>query len=268
MKNDDYSWVQDYLDGRLGPEEMAQAEKVLGESPDARAELEALKRVRALMKSTPSAPVMPADLQARVRDALDLEEGRIRQEPVQPSERRLLWYRPALAAAAAVVLALGLWGIFTPSSDGFIDQVYARYEQTVTKDCTQFFSHKDPECLKKFLNDFGRSYDEAMLNVGMEGFVLENGVVGPLGDRPSAVMAYQHPDRQRIVCQMYEGQLEDLPEGGEVFGPSGLQVRIFRRGNVTMAFWQDGQLVCVLSSSVESGQLIQLALKKANPGLV
>jgi hypothetical protein len=62
---------------------------------------------------------------------------------------------------------------------------------------------------------------------------------------------------------MYEGRLASLPQPDEVRDHGGIRFQVYRKGKLTLVFWQEGAVVCVLASDAESDDVIQLAYAKA-----
>ena len=66
-----------------------------------------------------------------------------------------------------------------------------------------------------------------------------------------------------MLCQMFEGTLGELPEPDETREHDGIRFRIYHREGLTLSFWQEGPVICVLVSDAGSEQVIQLAFAKA-----
>lgn len=62
---------------------------------------------------------------------------------------------------------------------------------------------------------------------------------------------------------MYEGLLAELPRTDDVREHNGITFQVYRAGALTLVFWQEGGVVCVLASDAESKTVIQLAYAKA-----
>jgi hypothetical protein len=62
---------------------------------------------------------------------------------------------------------------------------------------------------------------------------------------------------------MYEGQLADLPRSGDMREHNGIAFQVYRVGALTLVFWQEGTVVCVLASDADAEAVIQLAYAKA-----
>lgn len=62
---------------------------------------------------------------------------------------------------------------------------------------------------------------------------------------------------------MYEGQLADLPRSADVREHNGITFQVYRAGALTLVFWQEGTVICVLASDADAEAVIQLAYAKA-----
>jgi hypothetical protein len=84
--------------------------------------------------------------------------------------------------------------------------------------------------------------------------------------QPSALSAYDGPDASRVVCQMYSGSADELPRPDERRQNDGIDFLVYRRGGVTLAFWQEGRVVCVLATNLDVDDAVALAFAKAVRG--
>ena len=66
-----------------------------------------------------------------------------------------------------------------------------------------------------------------------------------------------------MLYQMFDGTLDDLPQPDETREKDGIQFRIYHRRGLTLSFWQEGSVICVLVSDGGSEQVVQLAFAKA-----
>lgn len=84
-----------------------------------------------------------------------------------------------------------------------------------------------------------------------------------LDGAPSALFVYEGPGRSYLLCQMYRGQAKDVSRGAVVRHHGGFDFFIHRARGITMAFWQEGEVTCVLASDMDPEALVQLAFAKA-----
>jgi hypothetical protein len=64
---------------------------------------------------------------------------------------------------------------------------------------------------------------------------------------------------------MFAGSEADLPDSSDVREHAGFRFHVLHQGDVTLVFWLEGDLVCVLASRMPTGDLIALAFAKAMP---
>jgi hypothetical protein len=62
---------------------------------------------------------------------------------------------------------------------------------------------------------------------------------------------------------MYAGTVAALPAGAVERENKGIRFYIYEKKDLTMVFWQEGTVVCVLASDIGAEQVIQLAFAKA-----
>ncbi len=98
-----------YLDGELDPKHARRVEALLAESPEARRTLESLRQARDAVASLPHRTA-PPDLRSHVRRQIE-RLSLLERPPARPRIAVLAW-RSALAVAAVLVAAVGLWWAF------------------------------------------------------------------------------------------------------------------------------------------------------------
>lgn len=201
--------------------------------------------------------VVPADLAASVGRALDA--ATLPQAPTAATAGgRGRWW-----AAAALAASLAAYFLLTgrPAQLDVPDQVARDLAAAGTPALPFGVTAGDAATLERYFADAGsrvRVIDLAMMDI-----VLEGGVRHTLNGRPSALYSYRTPSGARLVCQMYEGRLADLPPPAEVREHNGFRFQVYSRGSVTMVFWQEGELVCVLASELPAAEVVALAIAKA-----
>jgi hypothetical protein len=62
---------------------------------------------------------------------------------------------------------------------------------------------------------------------------------------------------------MYRGRTAELPYTAERRVHDGIGFLVYRRDGVTLVFWQEGEVVCVLASDVAPEEVVALAFAKA-----
>ena len=101
-----------------------------------------------------------------------------------------------------------------------------------------------------------------VFDLGMMGFELVGARVAAIGDRTAALWVYRGSGVW-LLCQMYRGELGELPPPSETRESNGFVFRIYHERSGTQVFWQEGDVVCVLASDAPAETVIQLAFAKA-----
>jgi len=248
--------LQDLLDGRLAESARAEIAAHVARCPQCGHELAELERGRAAARSLP-ALALPADLAGRIARALDGEDGastRHAQRNISPRWR----FIAAGLIAAAVLIALLLLPSATGSLPSAVASDFAGYRDAPL---ALELRTGDPSTLERFFADRGipiHVFDLAMMQ-----YRLMGGRVHGLRGRRSALFAYAGPNGVPVICEMYGGTLAELPDGAEERIHDGITFRIYHVRGVTLVFWQEGAIVCVLASEQNTDQVLQLAYAKA-----
>lgn len=275
--------LQDYLDGRLAGAAADDVRAHLATCVPCQAVRDELMLARAALATLRGDEMpMPADLLATVQRSLDAEApptpsiapaapptpsiappappARMSTAGRTGSERRR-WLVVAAAAAAALVVYVVL-GQGTAPLD--LPAQVARDVGAVGSPTLPFgLQASDAAALERYFADAPNGTRVRVIDLGMMGIPLEGGVRHTLDGRPSALYAYRTANGARLVCQMYEGRLSDLPPPQTAFDDQGFHFQVYTRGAVTMVFWQEGPVVCVLASELPAGEVITLARAKA-----
>jgi len=246
--------IQDFADGRLTPARREDLEAHLATCPQCGRELERLRWVK---EGTARLPMHepPLDLPARVAQALDSEDRR--GSRASPLRRYLLAAAGVLAAAAAVVILLSRGPRDLPSAVG---RDFAAYRKAVLSLDT---ASGDGPTLERYFAWRGLAFRTRVFDLGMMGYGLVGARVHRLDGRPSALFAYRGVGDHTLMCQMFEGSLDELPQGGEAREHNGIEFRIFKEHGLTLVFWMEGSVVCALVSDIPREDVVQLAYAKA-----
>lgn len=262
--------LQELVDDRLDAEARVAVEEHLAACDTCRRSVEALRWTKRTTARAFASATAPAFLERRVLDALDAEDrSRIRSGavmPPRPGSISTLWgglLRPIPAIAAigliALIVVLSLW----PRSPDFPSSVakdYGDYRQGLL---TLDLSTDSPQALESHFVERNVAFRTRVLDLGMMQYQLVGGRVHRLGRHPSVLFVYKGPKGQVLVCQMYEGRLLDLPPATDIREHGGLVFRVYERLGRTLVFWEEGQVVCVLTSDIPTDEVVQLAFAKA-----
>jgi anti-sigma factor RsiW len=245
--------LQDLLDRRLDLEQEKQVRSHLDGCPECRREFEALAWVKGLSGSAGHAEP-PAGLEDSIRGALDTEERR------QRSSRRAF-----LAAAAGILLSVGgaVWLIRRRSGGGIPGAVARDYRLFRSGGLPLEIQTASGAEVETFFRERGVAFRTRVLDLAMMSYRIQGGAVHRIDGEPSALFAYRGEGGKLLVCQMYPGRLEHLPGAEEVRTHRGFRFQIYRADSVTLVFWQEGEVVCVLAGDFGREEVIALALEKA-----
>jgi len=251
--------LQDLLDGRLEEPARSEIAAHVTRCPRCREELAALERARAAARGLPPL-AEPADLALRIASVLDAED---RASAPGPTRRRLAHRWPLVAAgliAAAVLVALLLRPSATADLPAAVGRDFAGY-----RDARLALELRtgDPAALERFFAARGIAFPTRVFDLGMMRYRLAGGRVHRVAGRPSALFAYTGPNAAPLICEMYGGSLAELPRAAEQRVHDGITFRVYRVGRMTLVFWQEGTVVCVLASEGNTDEVVQLAYAKA-----
>lgn len=251
--------LDDLLDGRLGAVDAAAVRAHVDACAECQRELEWLSAGRAGAARARTTDAAPDDLRALVTAALD-DVDRHATRPHAPSGRRgVLW--AGVAAAAAFVLYLTVpWRLTAPDP---VEQARSDYAAVRAGSLPLDRVTADAADLERYFNEPARGPRIRVIDLGMMGWTIDGGVERRLGGERSALYAYRSASGTRLVCQMYAGRIGDLPTADQTRHQNGFEFRIYTRDGVTLVFWQEGEVVCVLAADLPAAEVVALAEAKA-----
>jgi anti-sigma factor RsiW len=254
--------LQDFLDDRLDPAKQAEVREHLQGCPQCRGELEALRWVRDVaLKRLPAEAVPPA-LASRVGGALDEADRRAR--PVAGlTVGRPGWKWAGVGVAALLGAAALVLLILYPSRTDLPQAVARDFAEYSSGRLALDLRSSSGEAVESLFAAGGIDFRTRVFDLGMMQYQLVGGRVHRLGSRASALFAYRGPGGRDLVCQMFEGRVASLPRPEDVRSHDGIRFQVYRVGKLTLVFWQEGAVVCVLASDAKSESVIQLAYAKA-----
>jgi anti-sigma factor RsiW len=246
--------LQDLLDGRLAEPMRSEVEAHVRSCERCRRELDALRWVKSEASKHVGEAELPVELSSRVGAALNTAEKRSRW----PSVPRRAWIAGALAAAALLIVFFrGHKSMPLPSL------VAADFVSYDTGGVRLEIASGDPKAVEAYFAQNGVDFQTHVYDLGMMQYRLTGGRVNRLDGRISALFAYRGPGDTSLVCQMYEGGVSELPPTDDVRENNGIRFHVYRSDNVTLVFWQEGDIVCVLASDAPTQDVVQLAFAKA-----
>ena len=251
--------IQLLVDGRLDDGPRRALEDRIADDPEAKRQLEAMRWLKSTARRAlrDSAPEPPGHLLDRINDALDREDA----QRTGKTAATLRW----LAAAAVIVLAVAL-ALVIGNRERPIEIPLAVASAVHHYDEGQLvldFRSSDGQEIEAFFVEQGIEFPTRVFDLAMMDFHLVGGSRHVLRRTPSAAFAYRGPDGVRILCQMYRGRIEDLPQTDDVRKHNGITFYSYKLNCVSMTFWREGDVICVLASMADLEQVVSLAFAKA-----
>jgi anti-sigma factor RsiW len=245
--------LQDLLDGRLDREARARIESHLSSCAPCREEFDALRYAREAVRSLPRLEA-PAALVGDVADSVRPVRRR-REGPAPPSRRRVLVF--GLAAAAAAII-----GVYVRRRD---DLPAAAIRAAATPPDAAHGSDlktSDPIALERFFAS-RLPFHVRVYDLGMMQYRLVGGRVADVASHASAMYSYAGPGGTRLTCEMYRGDVSELPEPDERRDHNGLVFFVYKRDATTAVFWQEGDVTCAAISDMATADVVAIAVAKA-----
>lgn len=249
----------DLLDDRLGAAEAEEIRSHVAGCADCSRELAWLAAGRTAARGARRDDAAPDDLRAAVTAALDDIDAAAVTPPVPQPGRRALW--AGLAAAAALVLYV--FAPWRPSAPDPVSAARADYDAVRSGVLALERRSSSAAELERYFNEPAPGPPVRVIDLGMMGWTLDGGIRRQVGARVHALYAYRSANGDRLVCQMFEGDLADLPAADATHRENGFDFRVYTRESVTLVFWQEGPLVCVLAADLPAAEVLALAVAKA-----
>lgn len=246
------------LDDRLSEARRRELEEQLRSCGECRAALEAMRWARRQAARLAEAQEVP-DLEGRLREVVRNEDARSARHPGRVHARWVI---------AAALLLLALTGYLAlrhraPSARRLPDSVASDFEAYRDGRFSLALATAEPPELEAYFKSRGLGFPTRVFDLGMMGYTLRGGREGAVAGRPSAFFVYRGPSGEDVICQMFRGRLGDLPPPAARRLHDGIPFQVYRRDGLTLVFWAEGDVLCVLVGEGDSETLVQLAFAKA-----
>lgn len=251
--------IQDLLDDRLEENHRAQLEAHLTTCDACQHELAVLRWVKESVRG--SAAELPPDLARRIGAALDEQDGAMAATPRHLPRIRLRVWHAAVAAAVVVALASLVPLVRNTYRTDIAAVVVSDLERYRAGDLQLALTTAGTVELERFFSASGAP--SRVFDLGMMKYRVVGGLVHVLEGRPTALFVYQHESGQILLCEMYAGDPGDLPPPKSVRSHDGIEFRVYERNGISLVFWPEGGVMCVLVGSLPTEDLVQLAFAKA-----
>ena len=250
------------LDGRLDAAARAEAEAHLVECAECRRAFEALRWTKQFAATRFAASAAPADLQEKILRSLRADTI-AEVLPVPPTGA---WnFRHTLALAASLTITAVLAGVFLFAKPALPALVAKDFRAYRAQELTLDLATDDVKQMEDFFTTHGVPFTPRVFDLGMMQYRLVGGRVHRLAGQPSALFIYRGPAGEELLCQMFPGQVAQLPAGAERRENKGIEFFIYRKDGTTAVFWPEGTIVCALVSNLEPENVVQLAFASGWP---
>ncbi|MCI0617195.1 zf-HC2 domain-containing protein, partial [bacterium] len=250
--------IQDLIDGRLEPDVRAKMESHLAKCEKCRAEFEWLSRTKQIIQKVIHTVQTPDAVKNEILQSLKVESTE------QIRHRKFRLKHTYLTAAILFILLLFAGVIYRNAvSSELPAQVAKDYRNYASNNLHIEITSSKPEEIENFFRQSGISFKTRVFDLAMMGYRLRGVKVHQFGRRTSAFFVYEGPNQQTMTCQMFPGSVQKLPKPSEIQNHKGIRFLIYSEKQITLVFWQEGDIVCVLASNASKEDVIQLAFAKA-----
>ena len=256
--------LQDWLDQRLDAATCDEVERHVETCAECRREYEAMAWTKQQTTRRIAVAKAPPELRAKILQALRAEPPAVVSETADPAFWRQ-HLRPLLAAAA-VVLLTAILGVAYFQKPTALPEVVARdFRSYHAQQLALELSTGDVKVMEVYFAGHGVAFNTRVFDLAMMNYQLVGGRVQQPGARSRALFVYRGPANQKLVCQMFQGNVGELPKGATLREHKGIQFYIYEKNGLTAVFWPEGAVMCVLASDIKPEEVVQLAFAKAMP---
>lgn len=254
--------LSEAIDGRLpaGEREALLAHlSVCERCRTAHATLAWTKREVARLGEALPPPGLAADLLA----ALDREDREALSRGTTAGRARRWFASPvllgALAAAAILVVAVGLWwGRSLPIPDA----IARDYRGVESLALTPTLESNDPATLEDHLAA-RLGFRTPVYDLSSMDYRVVGARAHRFDGRPSAMSIYVGRRGDQLICEMFRGTRGELPTPDSRLTEGGVDFLMYRRGEVTVVLWQSGEVLCALAGAGDSNAILRMAVAKS-----
>lgn len=258
--NDDL--IQEGLDSRLDAESQARLESHLADCVDCKRAWEALRWIKDQGLKA-HRPDPPANLARQVAEALDAEDARLAPAPPAKSTGWRVALPIRAAAAALAVMAIAAVALFIAGRPDVPTLIARDHSAFARGDLPLGIRTAEVSAMEAYLSRERLPFPARVLDLAMMKYRLVGGSTRSTDGRPSVLLVYKNEEGHLLLCRMYLGSLDDLPAPQERHEHDGVTFFVYGRQELTLVFWPEGHVVCVLSGEGGPSSMLPLAFAKA-----
>ncbi len=259
--------IQEALDVRLSAAQRSDLDAHLATCARCRREFATLAWTKTQTAGMRVAVAIPAQLDApliRALDTVDAAETRRHGGGARALDLSRIargWW-PAAAALAAAVLLLVWWARPPSAGQSAVEQVAEDYRAFRGGQLALGVETRDEAEVEAYFNRGGLPFTMTVADFSATQHDIAGGVTHRLSGRPAALFVYRNRSDIPIICQMFQGRLQDLPAPDQRLIQRGAEFLVYTRGEITAVFWQEDDLTCVLVGDHARDVMVRLAFAK------
>jgi len=171
--------------------------------------------------------------------------------------------RPILAYGLMLLIAVVLVLNYFIHAPRLPDDAASDFGKYQSERLSLQFRTADVKAMEKYFVAQGVPFRTRVFDLGRMNYRLIGGRVHQLINRRSALFVYRGDSHSVVVCQMYPGNVSELPPASELRQDHGFTFHIYRNPGRTAVFWQEREITCGLVSDIDSEEVLQLAAATA-----
>jgi anti-sigma factor RsiW len=259
--------LQLLLDRRLDAPTRAEVERHLETCAECQREFAALNWTKQAAVKQAGSIIAPVELREKILRSLRAEAAPMEAAPEEPVQPLVpfwrLGLRPVLAWAAVILVLAVLSAAYFFKTPGLLEVVAGNFRDYKNQKLALELKTGDVKEMEAFFATHGVTGNTRVFDLGMMNYQLVGGRVEKFHRQPAALFVYRGADNQILHCRMYPGAVSELPAGATQRENNGIKFQVYQKNGVTMVFWQEGKIVCALSSDIAPEDVVQLAFAKA-----
>jgi len=253
--------IQEVLDRRLDDVALAGARDHARSCEVCGARWTAFETLQGEMRRL-TAPDLPPGLSAEIAAALDREDARLRR-PLRS------WWLYGAAGLAGLLLLGGVLVRLAdrpepvPPAHSLPARLAHDFREIRAGRVPLSRRTADPAVLEGHLADQGLGFRPRVFDLAMMDQHLQGGGVVDLDGRRASLFSYRGEDGTVLLCWMYLGTLAELPPPSQRREHGGISFEVHAVEGLTLVFWPEGDVVCVLVGDGPPEAVVALAFAKA-----
>ncbi|HZI66391.1 MAG TPA: hypothetical protein VFF17_07485 [Thermoanaerobaculia bacterium] len=121
---------------------------------------------------------------------------------------------------------------------------------------------KIPAAVSGFFRERALPFRVEPRTLALPGYQLVGARVHSIGGRTSALAVHRDARNKIVVCQRFEGRVEELPRPDRIFVRGAGKVQVYRSRRGGAVFWQEGGVIRSFASDVSEKELVRLAFSE------